>query len=756
MSRFPISFPARRFRVAVVTLCLSLATVAGQDAAAQLVRPKTTVRPNASSQPRLMVQVGYSNGVTSVTFSPDGRLMLASSLDHSARIWDVASGREIRDFRDPKEAVGLAAFSSDGRLVLTASDINDAQRIWDAASGKEIWHFERGVSSDGRLEILNQLESSVIVRDSATAKVLYRFDVPHSDRSPDGRLVLSRESIPTDSGQYEHFVSVKDSRSGKELHRLQGHSGSIRAMTFSPDGHWIFTSSDDKTARLWDTATGKELRRFTGDVARITQAAFSPDGRLLLGGGDDKAARLWDTATGKLRWCYCEQPGRVESVAFSQDGQTILTSGGDWARLWRRASHKPMQQFEGNTSTDHRMFLQANVERRFWIVRDPKTLKELHRFGPFDAKEIFPGRGRAEHQTFSPDGRLQAETEAKEVIVRDAATGKELRRCSGHQEDIHALAFSPDSRFLLTGSGYESYLDNTVRLWDVDTCKLLRILGAETTLPSRVSFTGDGRSLAVEAGFFDSSVGLAGAVALGGVYLWDLTTGQQKPNLKMTSSPRGLASFSRDGKRLLTGARGKSFLFDTMNGQQLSPFEGFPGAVSPSGDRVVTVGKDLKITLWNASGEKIRELSGGPTLPANQDPDESPSSFIKVLSFTPDGEAVAAGTTRGGIFLWNVTTGEPVCEFHRGKNSGSIESMFFSQDGKSLVTRATDDPDTSARLWDVKTCKQVRRFAMDDDNDYRYNVTDVALSTDGRLGLTWGYSSGIDQVVSEGADTPRL
>ena len=96
-------------------------------------------------------------------------------------------------------------------------------------------------------------------------------------------------------------MKLRDGPAGKPLASLQGYTGDVYSVAWSPDGKTLATGSDDQTVKLWEAATGKLLANLPGHTGAVYSIAWSPDGRTLASGSGDRTVKLWDAAAGKER-----------------------------------------------------------------------------------------------------------------------------------------------------------------------------------------------------------------------------------------------------------------------------------------------------------------------------------------------------------------------------------------------------------------------------------------------------------------------
>jgi TIR domain/WD domain, G-beta repeat len=185
------------------------------------------------------------------------------------------------------KAVVRAAFSGDGKRVVTASMDNTA-RIWDALSGKE------------------------------TAVLGHAGPVRSAAFSGDGKRVVTASEDRT--------ARIWDTESGMEARILKSHDDRVNSAAFSGDGQRVVTASWDGSARIWDAETGTEVRVLKGHASYVYCAAFSGDGQRVVTASEDGSARIWDAETGTQIGVLKGHTGGVISAAFSGDGQRVVTA----------------------------------------------------------------------------------------------------------------------------------------------------------------------------------------------------------------------------------------------------------------------------------------------------------------------------------------------------------------------------------------------------------------------------------------------
>ena len=179
-----------------------------------------------------------------VVVAPDGQTALSGGRDNRLRLWDLASGKLIRQYVGHNDSVRCAAFSQDGKTIVSGS-ADHVVKLWDLATGKEIRTFT------GHTDWVNGVAFMV-----------------------GGRKLVS-------AGRDKNLLTW-DINTGQTIRTLTGHTSSVNSVAVSPDGRSILSAGDDKTVRLWDVDQA-QIRTFTADDA-VRCVAFSPDGQICVRG----------------------------------------------------------------------------------------------------------------------------------------------------------------------------------------------------------------------------------------------------------------------------------------------------------------------------------------------------------------------------------------------------------------------------------------------------------------------------------------
>lgn len=315
----------------------------------------------AASSAEIRRLQGHSGRISSLCFSNDGRLVVSACDDRTVRVWDIATGKE-RHRLSHDTTINCIALSPDRRIIVAGTGKVEAGprnvksdttvRVWDLVGERELPKFTghrapvhcAAFSDDGKYVL------------SASGYVL---------READTREIWGFRYTPMDC-----VARLWELSNGKEIQRFDGHSDAITTVSLSPDGRHALTGSDDKTVRLWDIRAGREVRRFRQsvgppEVGAIKLARFSDSGRKVVAvscavetpHSHQRRIWTWDVAN--------ETNGQVDKgqstsatsgFAFSSDGRRILVFDG-----YEKVSF--LYLFESNSATEiHRERVGDNVQ----------------------------------------------------------------------------------------------------------------------------------------------------------------------------------------------------------------------------------------------------------------------------------------------------------------------------------------------------------------------------------------------------------
>jgi len=614
-------------------------------------QPRTFSPPRDPKNPfdLLVDSVGQGN-VTTLAFSPDGKVLASGGWDDMVRLWDVESGKELRKMLAHQAMIARVVFSPDGKMLASRGGIDGTLRLWDPATGAELRKIDK----------LSRVNPWRFYREAALAF------------SPDNKTVAVSD---------RKGIILLDAVTGKETARLDGYRDCM-FVAFSPDGKLLASGGLDDAAResyslrLWDVAAGKELRRCDlpktakGGTEPPTGFAFSPQGDKLAALVAEMDTYIFDVATGKqLHRLHHYWPYRI---AYSPDGKTVTTVRGAALRLWDATTGKErFLDFAGHqtgvqavaVSPDGKLTASGGEDIRLWETATGKPVRRL--------------ASSAVTVAFSPDGKTLASGGGRSVRLWDVESGKELHSFDGPRL-LRSVVFSPDGKMLASGDEQA-----VVRLWDLDGKKEIRSIDNQTLAESlSLAFSPGGKTLACagawnQLGFGNVTLNLQGRVTVKGregyfVLMWDVETGKEVHRFAGLKDNIKSVAFSPDGKTLAASSR------------------------------------DGRLVLWDAATGKERlHIMAHPVVGATTPTAHLGGAFAAApaLCFSPDGKTLVSASPDKTIRLWDTVTAKEVGRFQ--SPDGGFTALALTRDGSKLISASSD---STVVVWDVKQAGNVPKL----------------------------------------------
>ena len=595
---------------------------------------------------------GHTDIVLCVAYSPDGTRIVSGGADKTLKMWDSATGAEVRLLKGHTVAVYSVGYSPDGKRIVSGGGdrIDPGElKVWDADKGIELqslkghtnWVTGVAYSPDGKHLVSASADGTLKVWDSATGAEICSLGghgcfVCCVAYSPDGRRIVS--------GDVNGTLKLWDSATGGTVRTLKGHRKQVNCAAYSPDGTRIVSGSGDRAPgpgtlgelKVWDADTGAEILSIKGPKLRVSSVAYSPDGKRIVSGSWDQTLRFWDAGTGTETIAFKGHTNRVSSVAFRPDGKQIVSGGWDQTlKVWDADERAKVLSLEAHTDPVSSVAFSPEGRR----IVSASGVKEVHR----------PG----------------------EVKVWDVVRGQEILTLKTYEGGVYCVTFSPDGRRIVCASH-----DMTLKVWDSATGAEVISLSGHTGAPlTGVAYSPDGNRI-------------VSASADGTLKVWDSATGAETLSLTGHGCCVCCVAYSPDGRRIISGdVNGTLKLWDTATGATVRSFNGHRKqanwvAYSPDGTRIVSASQDNTLKVWDVNaGTEVRTLKGH-------------TSAVSSVAYSPDGTRIVSGSWDQTLKVWDAETGVEMLSF-KG-HADRVSSVAYSPDGTRIVSASHDG---TVKVW---------------------------------------------------------
>ena len=585
--------------------------------------------------------------------------------------------------------------------------------------------------------------------------------ITSAEYSPDGKFIVSSSE--------DGLIHIWDVESKQIIRTLHGHTRSVFTVKYSPDGMIIASASADSTIRIWNAYTGDSIRTIKEHTDRVNTVSFSPDGKHIVSASDDESVRVWDVQNWKCLNVYHGHQREVCSASYSNDGKYIVSSSKDYTiRVWNAHTGDSICTIHTNSEVIDVSFhpihndIIVSTETASWTsVYDFETGKEsfcpkqgvpiasiesgkidirfyrqkhtVNLWRSMSGEHIYTLPESAVHVTYSPDGNylVTVSGDSKNVgliKVWDTYSGDSLFCLRGHSDGVTNISFSPNGENLISSS-----YDRTIRIWDFKTLTSDKIEGVpyrQLGNISNICFSPNEERYAL----LDSNT----------IHIVDTKTGIEVGNLSQHSRKVTFCAYGPKTDILVSASEDSTIrIWNTITNECEYVLRGHrdvikSAVISQDSILLASLYKDNTVCVWDILGanlidsiewkqgkiDKLSFLHNNYLLIVTHSFrniyvwDIRNKKITREITVSSSTDPLARAISRDGkyfactmikhIRIFNIETGKEA--LLDKKHIGEIRSLYFSNDGKYIVSASED---RTIRIWDVATEKNIQTISGD-------------------------------------------
>ncbi len=593
----------------------------------------------SAQKPEVVLTTGHTDFISSISISPDARLLATGGLDKLVKLNELSTGRELRTFAGNNGRVNNTSFDKTGKYI-AASLYSDEIKIWDIETGNVVSDFPASSNvsefyfcfNNSRIVYIND-GSQLCVKDwktDAEPKILEPIGLSRIKLNSDDSTLFgydykgNLELISLNTGKVKKTVQLFDKylysscemdidKKGEFLaiafadkplntvkvyntkdlslySEFKGFTPLINNFRFDQKSQKLIVIDNSNFVKILDVKSKKEVQKYTFTTFVPTAMAVYPKQNVILI-NDGKVVLYVNQKTGKVLRTFKSISNKVFNMAYDQQGKYIAAATDDLTiKMWNLKENKIDKVIRGffpvefDPSGKYMVTMGTGTSMTVWDVETGEALATLDTEGEL-----------IQNLSFSKDGRYLSGAGFIGIVkIWDMESKKLVKKFTGHVGGIYATCFSPDGK-LLASCG----MDQTVRIWDFETGKEIKKLEGHQIIVSDVKFSPDGKILASAS--WDKTI-----------KLWDTSTWELIRTLEGHTNMITSISFNKEGTVLASGSGNNSVwtadnsvkVWDVNTGKELCSYKGHTGTIHKvifdhTSDLVFSSGDDGMIKVWN-------------------------------------------------------------------------------------------------------------------------------------------------------------
>jgi WD40 repeat protein len=661
----------------------------------------------AVAKPEIVLPIGHLGYMENAVFSPDGKFIVTSNDDGTAKVYDVSTGKELRTLKGHRDGLTGALYSPDGKLILTISDDSTAI-LYDAFTGAIIRRFENNNNDIDDAKFIMGGKYLVITTEDYS-KV---YETSTGDEKS-----KTKPAIFSEEGNY---IEIKDSKkkftvynlfSKRKKYTLPNCFNLEMYSTFSKDGSLFFANVSDSFFVVYDIVNERKLYTFSTNRNRISFATFSPTNKYLVVGTRDSVISFYNHKGILELKSKCKSV--LETAFFIPDEKSIVLFYENYGSFRDNNPIPPIQLFD---------------------IQQRKVVTEI------------PHEDYLVSIDINASGTKLITTSFEENTIWDLASGKKLTALTPNSLYLNTINFSPDNNNLVIACPYAkiweirkgkpvaelkdgksrifkavynkkgdkifSYCsDSATRIWNAADGKLIKKINTI----DRNSYFSESNNTLINYDLFPEKF-----------HAYDLENGAYLKELNSsectTVNDFGFVSIcgtTKDGSRFIIANGRKINIWDVNLGMLIYNLSGHKATIlsaklSDDDTKLVTACADNTAKVWNMNNGNLLYTIYGHK-------DE-----VHDAVFSHDLKTIATASEDGTVKLWDAKTGKLINTLS-GHQNGVRKVVFNSDDSRLLAAQYGN-----AVLWDLKTFTQIANLTG------HYETTECAFSSDNKFIMSYG------------------
>lgn len=632
-----------------------------------IVTVLSSLQTIAQNEVETIIQRGHHGQVSTVTYSHNGKYIASGGMDKTIRIWEVATGHELRVITGHQYTVRSLQFSKDDKYLISGS--NDSKTlIWDATTGKLIKELvgtgdrvtTAAMSKDGSWYLAGGYDWDAYLWKKDSANYTKKFKVNPAKGTGEGLDVdFSNDSKYFALGQDNYTAevySLDDLSKVTKLRPVDNGScgGCPTQVSFSRNNDFLYTAASKMGIYKWDFKSGTIAKKFVEGKERIGFFKVHEEAGLIAY-GYEKELFILKLSSGNQIKKFDLDTVHINEISFNPSGTELaLATSENTIMIYSTDTWKLQSELRGlvNDEAESGLTYDKNSMWDRWILTYIKLKSSL---------------------SMSPDGNFLARGKVgRKVRLLELRTGRVAKEFIGHEKVVITTNFSPDGKRLLSGGA-----DGEIYVWDIITGKSVMKLSGHRDPVFDVRYNSKGDKI-ISSGWD------------GTIRIWDARTGDQIKKINLGQKASISVQFAINDLYIISAnLDGKVCVYEFDTGEEVVSLTGHSDKVqslmlSKDGNKVLTSSWDGLSKIWD-----IR--SGFQEVRFGLHKDK-----VHVAAYNQHGDKVASGSGDGTIYIWNAATGDSIYKLEGHKSE--VNSMLFSKDDKYLISGSVDG---EIKIWDM-------------------------------------------------------